>query len=426
MTKMLIAPVLFALSSFATAGAAQAAPQRIPIPAGDVVALTEALANPSNAGATVVLAPGVYVLTDVLVLQPNMQLVGANRYQDLDGDGVWDARNTAGTIFADPATETILDGSHVLDSGMDLVACGGQSYHAATVHRPLIQMTAGNAVRDLTVRGSKGPAIAPVTDAARLRGHGVHFEVTGATLAGNAIGVGAIHHDCTFAELDSDVTVDGSVFLANDAAGILFTNTLATGARWHGSIRHNRLTNPKTGNGMALNAAGFGCDDGQVSVESEGNIFEGNGTGVLVNGGKDTGAILPQSATGANGNRTEWISRGDAIWNNVGRGGIVTNGSVASPAGPASNDNSIRLTLLDTRFVKPGTAPASANSFGVQRRDVTLSGGVGTGNDTRILVRGASSDGVPGSFKIADTAGNTIVVIGSDVAFVHANEGVPE
>ena len=64
--------------------------RQIFIAAGDAARLTAEVSDPANAGATVVLAPGVYLLSRELELQRDMLLIGA--YQDLDGDAVWDAR----------------------------------------------------------------------------------------------------------------------------------------------------------------------------------------------------------------------------------------------------------------------------------------------------------------------------------------------
>src|SRR5437868_4925198 len=77
------------------------------------VQLYAALADPANDGAIVSLAPGTYVLDNAaghgnLVLRPGMDLVGPNQYQ-AGNDGLWAARDVAGNVFADPATEAVID-----------------------------------------------------------------------------------------------------------------------------------------------------------------------------------------------------------------------------------------------------------------------------------------------------------------------------
>src|SRR5438045_8632883 len=71
------------------------------VPIADVEALAAAVSDPNNANTVVQLAPGTYVLTGHLVLQQGMDLVGANRYVDSDGDGVWDALD-------EPSMETVI------------------------------------------------------------------------------------------------------------------------------------------------------------------------------------------------------------------------------------------------------------------------------------------------------------------------------
>ncbi|HJY82409.1 MAG TPA: hypothetical protein VKK81_15180 [Candidatus Binatia bacterium] len=140
---------------------------------------------------------------------------------------------------------------------------------------------------------------------------------------------------------------------------------------------------------------------------------------------------LPQ---GSNSDRLRFTSVGDAIWNNVGSGGVFAIGGFRrnSSAGTSSN-NDVRLQFLGTRFVK-GEGPE--NRSGASRRDLTIFGGLGgggvvpgSGNTVEILVRDAASDGADRAFFInaADClagAPNTVTVIGSPMAFAHANDGV--
>src|SRR5262245_65991472 len=128
----------------------------------DVEGLYAAVNNPSNAGAIVVLASGNYTLTAKdannqprpnggrLILQSGMALVGLNRYVDFDGDGVWDPRDdnhdgipdtdpVRGLIFADPASETIIDAINLLSANIGAIRVGRD-----------------NRVEKLTVRNTNG------------------------------------------------------------------------------------------------------------------------------------------------------------------------------------------------------------------------------------------------------------------------------
>src|SRR5262249_26663181 len=109
--------------------------------------LYAAVNNPANAGAIVVLASGTYTLmaTDGnnqprpnggrLVLQSGMALVGQNKYVDGDGDGVWDPRDdnndgipdtdpVRGLIFANPASETIIDAVNLAPANIGAIRVG--------------------------------------------------------------------------------------------------------------------------------------------------------------------------------------------------------------------------------------------------------------------------------------------------------------
>jgi hypothetical protein len=124
---------LIAALALAASGAAQDQPV---INVSNVEGLYAVVNNAANAGAIVVLASGTYTLTPKdasnqsrpnggrLVLQSGMALVGQNKYVDFDGDGVWDPRDdnndgipdtdaVRGLIFADPASETIVDGGNL-------------------------------------------------------------------------------------------------------------------------------------------------------------------------------------------------------------------------------------------------------------------------------------------------------------------------
>src|SRR5262245_56780814 len=113
----------------------------------NVEGLYAAVNNPANAGAIVVLASGTYTLTAKdannqarqnggrLILQSGMALVGQNKYVDFDGDGVWDPRDdnndgipdtdpVRGLIFADPASETIIDAINLLPTQVAAIRVG--------------------------------------------------------------------------------------------------------------------------------------------------------------------------------------------------------------------------------------------------------------------------------------------------------------
>jgi len=143
------------------------AQQRLVLYVSNVEDLYAAVNNPAYANAIVVLAPGTYTLTmkdahnqdrpngGRLVFQSGMVLVGQNRYLDFDGDGIWDPRDdnhdgipdtdpVRGLIFADPLTETIIDGINLSGGG-----AGGQG---------AVRVGLDNRVERLTVRNTNNVA----------------------------------------------------------------------------------------------------------------------------------------------------------------------------------------------------------------------------------------------------------------------------
>src|SRR5262252_3374203 len=127
------------IAALALAASAVAQDQPV-LNVSNVEELYAAVNNPANAGAIVVLASGTYTLTvkdannqsrpngGRLVLQSGMALIGQNSYVDLDNDGIWDSRDdnndgipdtdpVRGLIFADPASETIINGVNLSGAG---------------------------------------------------------------------------------------------------------------------------------------------------------------------------------------------------------------------------------------------------------------------------------------------------------------------
>src|SRR5262245_52242389 len=94
---MAIRSLIFAVVVTST-GAAIAHAQSVVISVSNTEKLYQAVNNPANSGAVVVLAPGIYTLTPKdpngqsrlnggrLVLQTGMALVGQNEYVDFDAD----------------------------------------------------------------------------------------------------------------------------------------------------------------------------------------------------------------------------------------------------------------------------------------------------------------------------------------------------
>ena len=363
-------------------------------------------------GTDVYLEKGTYKITQLLPLAANVRLIGVNTYIDADGDGVWDPRPQTAAAFADPLNETIID-------------CDGLPQGATA-----IMCASGNEVRGLTVRsltalpGPRPHLIGATSDGSAVRGGGLNYAVRDVICDGGQLGISNAHNGSVFADFDSTVEIERCVTRNARGGGIFFANAFASGARWNGLVRHNRSYANNLG--LALNSAGLESDHGEVAVVSSGNIFEGNVfAGVLIQG-----AWSPGGTGNPSENRTHWSSHGDAFWNNNSPaffgGGIFVTG-----ASPGTN-NHVRLNVIGGRFVKrdaQGNPDGPQNQFQGARRDVWLVGGTGplaSGNRVVALARDSSSDGADGAFMATSgvNVSNEVTVIGSDVAFTHANDDV--
>ncbi len=385
--------------------------------------LYAAVNDPANAGAVIDLAPGSYVLDPsrpnggTLVLQPGMALVGHNEYVDRDGDGVWDPLGSDPEIFADPATETVIDGGRL-----------GENEPSGGV----IRTGRDNSVEKLTLKGNpEAPAVIKVIPE-RAAG-GIAAKVTDCIIGGARRGIQVFHGGPDFSGFRSSVTIEGNIIRHNRAGfgfGIHIQQAFVAGAAWKAQLRNNRFYDNRVG----LFVETASSQTSEITVLSTANVYERNAVGIVLIGGRDL-----RSSEGSNDNRTSFVSVGDAIWSNVGvdGGGILAVAGLRDGTATSGNDNNdVRLELLGTRFV---TGAGPQNGDGANRRDVlifaALGNGVdpliaGTGNTVEILVRHATSDGAQGAFSFVDsdppdpTQSNTVNVLGSAVALERANDGV--
>ena len=133
----------------------------VTVTVANVEQLYAAVNNPANDNVRIVLAPGTYALTELppcstlpcppprpalgrIVLRQGMDLIGSNSY--LLEHGIPQARDATGEVFADPATETIIDGSALF--GEPPYDAGGSS----VIHAGL-----KNRIQNLTVAAARPP-----------------------------------------------------------------------------------------------------------------------------------------------------------------------------------------------------------------------------------------------------------------------------
>jgi hypothetical protein len=395
----------------------------------DVEGLYAAVNNPANAGVTVVLASGTYILTTKdannqprpnggrLDLQSGMVLVGQNRYVDFDGDGVWDARDdnhdglpdtdpVRGLIFADPASETIINAVN-LSGAVGAVRVGRD-----------------NRVEKLTVRNTNG--LLAAIDALLVPAiGGIRAEIRDCLLEDGQRGIRLATP--RRAGLDSSAVLERNIsrrHLGFFGFGIQILHLApSTNSSWDVIIRNNLVY----ANRLGLFVPGEGEQTNvQVHVLSMGNLYRQNQLGLAITAGRD----------GGNGNNTHFTSVRDGIFDNVGTtgvgglaGGVAAMGGLNTSTGtPFSSNDALDLQFLGTRWF--------GNFQGTSRRDLQVYGALSLGglpgtNDTvLVLIQQGTSDGAPGAFQFTDsqpgdpTHTDTVTIVGSNVAFIHTNVGI--
>jgi hypothetical protein len=362
----------------------------------DVDELYQAVNDPRNANTVVQVRRGVYALAATparpndgrLVLQPGMELAGENRYRFVDGRPA--PRDAGGEVFADPASETVLDGSALT---------GGSAGPAGTPG--IIVAGADNTVRNLTVRTS-------VTAVAGIEVPGSVVAIRECILEaggeGGRRGIQIHHADAASVGSSSATTVERNVVrhhLADFGFGIQTVRA---------ETRDDLMLVTLNGNVVYDNALGLFVpnvisSDGTTVVFSWNNEYRHNFVGVLVIGSRDLGVGLG----GGDGNRVAVTSLGDSITGNVdlpefgGGVGVLAVAGLGDgdDAGAASNDNLVALSFAGTRFVAPSGIQNGA-SDGSFRQDIQVFGALawpdslGSNNVLQLLLVGLGASPIPG------------------------------
>ena len=389
-----------------------------------------------------------------------MSLIGSNAYtyldgipaaRDFNGDGLPDLDTNGRKIFADPATETIIDATGLLlapinTNGVIEVRAAPDS-SLGTVHF----------IQNLTLRGNHTPRAGIIAQAARNSS----LRVTLASCVVERLPRG-IQVDVRRAPTNADnsrldATITGNVFRDNSLSQTVFGHAIQSSIaqvrnhRMHLSVRNNLLYGNKTN----LSVQSFGdAQDSQEVVESENNIYEESklvdvpsrddefSGGIIV----ELRGIMPDVKS--IGNLTEFNSRNDKIWNNEGSGLLVGFVRLAETAEIAGN--TIKIELKDTLFVKlkaDGTFDGPQNRetmiadpSATKRRDIKIVALAGvnaspeltSGNRIDFEIKGATSslmpttyDPAPEPLQILDNfpQGVEITIDGSPKDFSNENTG---
>jgi hypothetical protein len=404
----------------------------------NVEGLYAAVNNPANAGAIVVLASGTYTLTAKdannqprpnggrLVLQSGMALIGQNSYVDFDNDGIWDSRDdnndgipdtdpVRGLIFADPASETIINGVNLSGAG----AIPGA-----------VRVGLDNRVEKLTVRNTNNINAGIDVNVVPAIG-GMRAEIRDCLVEDGRRGIRLFMGGGSGSGIESSAVLERNILRRNTGTfgfGVQIAIQGASNSSWDVIVRNNLLY----ANRWGLFVGGEGSTNVNSHVLSIRNLYRQNELGLNIDAGRDAFPTLP----GSNGCSIHFTSVDDGIFNNVGTsavaglgGGVVAiAGLITNPGAPLSSNNSLDLQFLGTRW--------HGNLQGTSRRDLQVYGSLAVGglagtNDTaRVLIRHGTSDGAAGAFQFIDsqpgdpTSTDNVTIIGSNVAFNHTNVGI--
>lgn len=352
----------------------------------DVEQLYTAVNDPANAGATIIIAPGTYVLTAKnaagvtrpnagrLELQPDMSIAGVS----------------------DDRSAVVID--------MSLLPAS--SFNASVGKTSGIRVGRGaNSVEWVTIVGNSNSAAGVETDLAdafptqiriaHVAAHGsirgVDVRSTGASMSGRHI----------VASIEDDEFFDGSegirILNVSDVIGGQIDVTMS-GNHVHDNgngciIEHNRASS------------------GTIRVRSSGDRFEHNGLGCLIGGG------LVAAPGVANSNSTEFAAYGDSFSDNtlaspnIDFGGVLVIGAETPGVANSASHNSVTVTLWGTKV--SGNQNVDFQAFGA--RSIANPPGIsGIDNHVTIELHGVSKQidvvDVP-SLPVDPTGTNTVTVI---------------
>jgi hypothetical protein len=409
----------------------------IVIQGGNVERLYLEVENPANANKTIVLTPGTYVLTPLthggaprphgggLLLQEGMRLFGANRYADIDRDGVWDA-----SVDADPvvAGATVIDGRGLLPTellgprGEPEKDCSGDSTGNDLQGTVVVAYRDRGVISRISVLAGPGTIAIGNPHSAYLPASGFSVTVTDTFTDSlfTSPGVAAGNFGCRLRNAHSVVRIERNI-VRGAATGVAVINGLTTqtgdkpaGPSMYALVRGNHFL----ANYWGLHSRNsLGADGSSVDIYASDNLFEQNALGIEATAGIDHGAI-----TGANGNTYSLFSYHDTFRQNgtdiIGVAGWIESFNTIS----GTSNNDLQIALIEDRFADPDTvhiwSTFPAPRFGLDKNNratAVISGStIGPSVDARFLF----IDPVPN-----DT--NTVNLVGSDASFIRSNGARP-
>jgi hypothetical protein len=418
----------------------------IGLPATPGQQLQDVVNDPANVDVRVRLAPGTYQLDPSrpnggrLVLQPGMEISGANRYIDCDHDGVWDPIDACAGGAFDPESFTAGDSATLIDGTLIVAALPAPVGSAAVV-----RVGRENALSRLTIRAPRRNTVAGSVDVnLTSTTAGANAVLRDNVLEGGQRGVRANNGAPAVSGITSTAILEGNIIRNMHPApnglfgfGIQIQNSGASDSVWEVTLRNNRIY----ANRFGVFIVGNNSRRMNTRILSIGNIVHHNQLGIWL-----TAGFSPAGAGAgdfSSDNEIRFDSNTDRIEDNVtpaelltafmekGGGLVVLGAGRDSATAGACSGNRVRLQLLNTTF--------RGNRRVNDARDMTVIGSLssavagpetGTGNVVDLLMRRTNSEGLAGAFLLDDsepddvTGTNQVTQVGSEVAFEHANSAV--
>lgn len=372
------------------------------IPIANVERLYRAVNDPGNAGATLLLAPGTYMLSAIdpngvarpnggrIELQPDMSLMGVEGDRDAV---VISAFNLPASSFPTSVN------------------------HVATGPNAAVRMGLGhNDIEWLTVRDARNGQANIDTGLQPLDPGNAYIRVAHVTSTGSTRGMNILN----FGPRSSGQTIEADIIddyffenVFNQAEGIRIGNfSGAVGSTVNVRMSGNLSWGQKQGRLIVDNTA----SNSSVNVVSSGNRFYGNGAGTLIAAG------LTQGVGRADGNIINLTANGDEFLGNTAdtefdHGGLVILGSDnASPTGGGGNDNTVYVQLSGCRMlgnnmwdlaaIGARTLPSADPSLNQNNRVTIEIDGVGSDNGKWQPVQFFTN-----SIPISPDYGNSVTII---------------
>jgi hypothetical protein len=409
----------------------------------NVDALYDAVNNPANANAELRIARGSYLLSEQrslsdgslvarpndgrLVLQQGMDLVGENQYLLVTGRP--QARDVRGETFADPATETILDGS-------DLKGGEGSPFGSPAI----IVAGVGNTIRGLTVRSNSAAAAAILVD--QPEAAGMTLTVTDCILEGGRDG-GArgvlIVHD--FADgMATTVTLARNVIRHHRKALGFGVQVLRIGTSSDSfliNVDHNLIYDNEAG--AFFPNLGDSRDTATV-VNSFGNIYRNNRYGFFIIGGRDfpLGAGSMRNQVFVDSSDDAFVSNHDGV--GVGSGGGIQAIAALRNKGDSTetSENLVHLNLMGTQFINDGGPQngvlQTLDQRTLPRNDLEIYGALsfasgqsaGVNNRVEVLMTGLDGDPAGRESVFVYAVGSDVPEATNQIVWVGGLDALPQ